>query len=246
MLKLTLMLCLVFVVTKGIIAHDTCSVNYDETTSKMHFELDWVPNTQGMPGRPGKRGVQGQKGERGFQGVAGVRGEKGERGLNGEKGSKGNNGHPGPKGEVSQEYLANLEAKMLKFVTLPWVEVNERFSYFSSSFSMTWEKGKTYCEERNAHLAYMGPRDSGILNSIEGNLKLIARHNFYWIGLKRQANGNYQWTDGVVAERNPWTTTVGCPGSGDCVGIHAGCDKLSRASCSWTMKVLCEIDFGQQ
>nr|XP_039262977.1 collectin-12-like [Styela clava] len=240
MMKASFIFFLLGVVITEIKSDSTCSVSYDRARSKMHLELDWLENAQRIQGRPGKRGIPGITGEKGTQGQ---RGEKGEQGIIGPKGNAGMVGHPGPKGEVSQEYLANLEAKMLKFVTLPWVKVNERFSYFSSSFSMTWEEGKTYCEERNAHLAYMGPRDPGIYNSIKGNLKLIARHNFYWIGLKRQANGNYQWTDGVVADGNPWTTQVECTGNGECVGIHAGCNKFTKASCSKTLKVLCEIDF---
>lgn len=211
-------------------AHKTCSLTYDEETSKVQFEMDWLSNARGPQGRPGERGIPGIKGEPGTPGTPGL------KGLPGLKGQSGKNA------EISEDNLSRLEAEVLKFSSLPWVEVNDRFSYFSSTFSMTWEEAKTYCEKRNARLAYKGLKDEDTLESVRNNLAIIARNNFYWIGLRQTADGAYEWTDGDLASETNVVWSSSCTDPGDCVGLHRECDGLTKASCSQTLKTLCEFE----
>ncbi|XP_039262971.2 killer cell lectin-like receptor subfamily F member 1 [Styela clava] len=244
MMKARFIFFLLCVVIGEIKCDSTFSVSYDRARSKMHLELDWLENAQRIQGRPGKRGIPGITGEKGTQGQ---RGEKGEQGIIGPKGNAGMVGHPGPEGEVSQEYLANLEAKMLKFATLPWVKANERFSYFSSSFSMTWEEGKTYCEERNAHLAYMGLQKSSILSLVQNNEKLIARSNYYWIGINL-IEGDFKWLDGATVDSNIWSTYWKQREPKplfNCGIFKYGTDDVERQPCNDRMKVLCEFELNE-
>nr|XP_039262979.1 collectin-12-like isoform X2 [Styela clava] len=234
MMRASFIFFLICVVITEIKSDSTCSVSYDRARSKMHLELDWLENAQGLQGRPGKRGIPGITGEKGTQGQ---RGEKGEQGIIGPKGNAGMVGQPGPKGEVSQEYLANLEAKMLKFASLPWVEVNERFSYFSSYFSMTWDEGKIYCGERNAKLAHKGLKKSSILSLVQNNEKLIAPSNHYWIGIYL-IEGDFKWLDGAAVDSNIWNTLQ----EFNCGILKHGLYGVHREQCNYRMKVLCEFE----
>ena len=68
--------------------------------------------------------------------------------------------------------------------------------------SFTWSEAKTYCELRGGRLAQ--PVSQEEHDSINSKMPNINEFRQYWFGLRKEANNQWQYTDGSAIGFNAW------------------------------------------
>ena len=68
--------------------------------------------------------------------------------------------------------------------------------------SLTWSEAKTYCEAKGGRLAQpVSQEEHDRINSIMPNINEFRQ---YWFGLRKEANNQWQYTDGSAMGFPAW------------------------------------------
>jgi len=142
---------------------------------------------------------------------------------------------PALNGPTTEELLKKIE-DLQKVVT----EFQAPLTYTVVTQKLPWSEAKAYCEARGGSLAKP--------DSQEKNDQIIAKlqdiQEQYWFGLRKMANGQWQYTDGSAMVFTDWGSDPSQPsGDGDCVDYMTYANYpwvWNDASCNTPYYFICE------